>query len=137
VVGDEYVRVRSGGCTTDCGPEDVYRIRLYDTTASLARFNNSASQITVVVLQNRGPAPLSGRVYFWNAAGALIHQEPLGLAGWGSVSVNTSAIPALQGAAGSITIAHDGPYAILAGKTVALEPSTGFSFDSLLDSRLR
>ena len=36
-----------------------------------------------------------------------------------------------------MTISHDGPYGALAGKTVALEPSTGFSFDAILESRPR
>jgi hypothetical protein len=29
-----------------------------------------------------------------------------------------------------MTVSHDGRYGDLTGKTVALEPSTGFSFDS-------
>ena len=32
--------------------------------------------------------------------------------------------------AGTITITHDGRYGDLQGKGVALEPSTGFSFDT-------
>jgi hypothetical protein len=36
----------------------------------------------------------------------------------------------LPGQSGTITVAHDGRYGDLAGKGVALEPSTGFSFDS-------
>jgi len=31
---------------------------------------------------------------------------------------------------GTMTVSHDGRYGGLTGKTVALEPSTGFSFDS-------
>ena len=34
-----------------------------------------------------------------------------------------------------MSIAHDAPYAVLPGKTVALEPVTGFSFDSPLEPR--
>jgi hypothetical protein len=44
--------------------------------------------------------------------------------------VPTSAIGALVGQGGSITIAHDGAYGSLNVKAVALEPSTGFSFDT-------
>ena len=36
----------------------------------------------------------------------------------------------VAGQGGTITVSHDGRYGDLAGKTVALEPSTGFSFDS-------
>jgi uncharacterized repeat protein (TIGR01451 family) len=132
-VDDQYVRVRS----LSCGTDDTYRLRAWDTTESIPRFNNSSTQITVVTLQNRGASALSGRVYFWSPAGALLHQEPLGLAVRGGVTVNTSAITALQGQSGSITIVHDGSYGALAGKAVALEPATGFAFDSMLDPRPR
>ena len=44
--------------------------------------------------------------------------------------LNTAAIPGAAGVSGSITIAHDGGYGALAGKALALEPATGFSFDS-------
>jgi hypothetical protein len=36
----------------------------------------------------------------------------------------------VAGTSGTVTITHDGRYGDLAGKVVALEPSTGFSFDS-------
>ena len=36
----------------------------------------------------------------------------------------------MAGVGGTITIAHDGGYGNLAVKAVALEPSTGFSFDT-------
>ena len=43
---------------------------------------------------------------------------------------NTSSFVNLQGVGGHITIAHDAPYGGLNVKAVALEPSTGFSFDT-------
>jgi hypothetical protein len=137
VVGDEYVRVRSGGCTTDCGPEDVYRIRLYDTTASLARFNNSASQVTVLALQNVSAETVAGNVRFWSAAGAPLASLPLSLAPHGTLVANTSTIAGLAGQSGSVTIGNDGVYGALAGKAVAVEPATGFTFDSPLALRPR
>jgi hypothetical protein len=42
--------------------------------------------------------------------------------------LNTAPITGAIG--GAVTISHDGRYGDLSGKTVALEPSTGFSFDS-------
>ena len=54
-VDTQWIRVRSGGCTTGCGADDLYRIRAYETTGSLPRFAASATQLTVVILQNRGP----------------------------------------------------------------------------------
>ena len=51
-IDDETVRVRSAGCTTDCGADDTYRIRAYETTATVSRFNNAGSQNTILLLQN-------------------------------------------------------------------------------------
>jgi hypothetical protein len=42
----------------------------------------------------------------------------------------------VPGVGGALTIANDGRYGDLSGKTVALEPSTGFSFDSPMIPRV-
>jgi hypothetical protein len=34
-----------------------------------------------------------------------------------------------------MTLSHDGPYGSLAGKAVAVEPATGFTFDTALAPR--
>jgi len=39
-------------------------------------------------------------------------------------------VPGVSGNSGTVTVSHNGRYGDLAGKVVALEPSTGFSFDS-------
>jgi uncharacterized repeat protein (TIGR01451 family) len=136
-IDDQLVRVRSGSCGSDCGPDDVYRIRAWETTGTIARFNNSATQITVLVLQNRSTTPISGTIYFWSAAGLLMHQEGIVVVPKGGRVLNTATIPALEGQSGSVTIVHDGGYDALAGKGVALEPATSFAFDSLLVPRPR
>ena len=41
-IDDQYVRVKSAGCTISCGPDDQYRLRMWDTTGSIPRFNNSS-----------------------------------------------------------------------------------------------
>jgi hypothetical protein len=51
--------------------------------------------------------------------------------------VNTSGLSGLAGQAGSITVRHDGPYGALQGKAVAVEPATGFTFDTPLEPRSR
>ena len=71
VVDHELVRVESAACSTGCGAGDVYRVRAYETTGRIARFNNSGAQTSVVVLQNTAAVPLSGTVYFWGPDGAL------------------------------------------------------------------
>lgn len=53
------------------------------------------------------------------------------------LTLNTSGLNTITGQGGAITVAHDGRYGELAGKTVALEPSTGFSFDTKLTFRER
>jgi hypothetical protein len=50
---------------------------------------------------------------------------------------NTSAVPGVGGQSGSITVASDVAYGALAGKAVAVEPATGFTFDTPLTLRTR
>lgn len=39
-----FLRVRSGGCTTTCSAAAQYRIRFYETTITVPRFNNLAER---------------------------------------------------------------------------------------------
>jgi uncharacterized repeat protein (TIGR01451 family) len=137
VVDTELVRVRSASCTTDCGQDDEYRLRAYETTCSLPRFNNSASQVTVVLLQNPTSEAVQARLSFWSAVGTLLLEHAVTLAPHGSASINTASLPGLGGQGGSVTVIHDAPYGALTGKGVALEPATGFAFDSPLVARPR
>jgi len=109
---------------------DRYVIELLDTTYDVPRFNSSGTQTTVLLLRNASPATLTGSIFFYSAAGALLHTEPLSLPVNGLQVVSTAAIGALAGQSGSAAIAHNGPYGAIAGKAVALEPSTGFTFDT-------
>ena len=52
---DSYVRVASPGCSTDCGPDDIYRVRAYETTLRAPRFNCAGGQSERAVLQNARP----------------------------------------------------------------------------------
>jgi len=136
-VDDQTVRVRSAGGTTDCGADDVYRIRAYETTYSVPRFNNTGSQFTVLVLQNPAPYTISGDLYFQDTVGTLLATQAFSLATKATLVLNTASVPGANGVGGAITIAHDGRYGDLVGKTVALEPATGFSFDTPLVLRVR
>ena len=135
VVDTESVRVMSGQCSTDCGPDDVYFIRGYETTYSVPRFNNFGSQITVLLLQNPTNYTISGNIYFWNTAGASVGVSAFTLDAKQLSVLNTAPITGAIG--GAVTIAHDGRYGDLSAKTVALEPATGFSFDSPALPRIR
>jgi hypothetical protein len=133
-----YVRVASTQCGTDCGADDTYRVRGYETTLRSPRFNNAGSQITVLVLQNAGTQTITGTFTLWpvsgSVAGAVAQAFTLGP--HASQAFNTSVQPpGGAGQSGSVTVVHDGDYGALVGKTVALEPSTGFSFDAPLSPR--
>jgi uncharacterized repeat protein (TIGR01451 family) len=132
---DELVRVRSTGCTTDCGPEDVYRIRAWDTTCRVSRFNNSGTQITVLVLQNVSSDAITGTVWLWAASGALQGSQAFSLAGQQGLTLST--LPLAPATSGTITVSHTGSYGSLAGKAVSVEPATGFTFDTPLLPRPR
>ena len=135
-VDDQTIRVRSASCATDCGPDDVYRIRAYETTYSVPRFNNSGTPGHGLVLQNPTNDTIGGDVYFWDTPGTLVGAAALQPGARGRRWCSTprpSPGPAALGR--TITIAHDGRYGDLVGKTVALEPATGFSFDSALEPR--
>jgi hypothetical protein len=137
VVANQALRARSSGCTTACGADDTFRVRAWETTYTIPRFNNSGTQGTVLVVQNATDRPLAGRAYFWSAAGALLGSHPFALAPRATLVLNTATVAGVAGQGGSVTIAHDGGYGALAGKAVALEPATGFSFDSPMNPRSR
>jgi len=134
-VEDQTIRIRSAQCGTDCGPDDIYRIRAYETTYAVPRFNNSGTQITVLVLQNPTSEAVAGEIYFSAASGALAAVQPFALGPKATLVLNTATVPGAAGVSGAITVAHDGRYGALTGKTVALEPSTGFSFDTPMEPR--
>jgi parallel beta-helix repeat protein len=131
----EVVRVRSGGCTTTCDASARYRIRAYDTTYEVSRFNNSGTQVTVLVLQNHGETPVLGNVWYWNAAGVLVGSQGLTVGPRATLAVNTSLL--VPGNGGSLTVSHDARYGQLSGKAVAVEPATGFTFDTEMRPRPR
>lgn len=132
-VGDQFIRVM--GACTKCARDDGYRIRFYDTTYTVSRFNNTGTQVTVLVVQNPTDYTATGNARFWDATGMLVGTSPFSLTPNQSAVVNTSAIAAAT--SGSVTIANDARYGDLAGKAVALEPATGFSFDTEMHPRPR
>jgi hypothetical protein len=129
-VFSEYVRVGSASCGTDCTAGDQYHIRSMETTISVARFNNAGSQITVLMSQNASDVTINATYFYWSTGGALLQTGTLSLPPKALNVFNTTGFGTLVGVGGSITIAHDGPYGGLNVKSVALEPSTGFSFDT-------
>jgi CSLREA domain-containing protein len=109
----------------------------YETTYSIVRFNNGGSQLTVLVLQNPSSGPVAGEAHFWDSAGTLVATLPFTLGPKETLVRNTGTVTGASGVSGSITVAHDARYGELVGKTVTLELSTGFSFDSPMSPRVR
>jgi len=134
-IDHEAIRVASAGCTTDCGPDDVYRIRAYETTYTIPRFNNADGQVTILVLHNRGSETVSGNLWFWSPAGALLANSGFTVAPQGGLVFDTTTLPGASSASGSITVSNDGAYGIVEGKAVALEPGTGFTSDTPMVAR--
>lgn len=133
----DYVEVRSLGCSTNCGADDIYRIRARETTLSAPRFNNTGGQVTVVLLQERSALTVTGTLWFWSAGGALLGSQPFTLPPRQTLVLNSTTVAGVAGQGGALTVTHDGPYGGLAGKAVALEPATGFSFDTPLEFRAK
>lgn len=134
-VANQFVRVLSNSCTTNCNSDDVYRLRSMETTYAISRFNNVGAQVTVLILQNTAPYPISGNVYFWNASGGLEGTHPFSLAAKALLSLNTASSPGIDEKSGSITVSNTGRYGDLSGKTVAIDPDAGFAFDTLMTPR--
>jgi hypothetical protein len=92
----------------------------------------------VVLLQNPTPEAVTGEiVFFTGSGGPALWQEPFSLVPGATLALNTSSIAALQGQSGSVRVASDAPYGALMGKAVAVEPATGFTFDTPLVPRPR
>ena len=92
--------------------------------------------MTVLVLRNESAVAVSGTLWFWRGSdGAVAGTQGFTLPAHGAVTINTA--PIAPGASGSVTITHDGRHGELGGKAVAVEPATGFTFDTVLELRPR
>jgi subtilisin-like proprotein convertase family protein len=131
----EFIRVHSTGCVADCDPSDTVRVRAYDTTYRFSRFNNSATQITVLVIANPTHQAVAGNVWFYSTGGQLLTSQAVGIPAHGTFVLNTATVGPLQGQAGSATFSNDAPFGALTGKAVAVEPATGFTFDTPMVAR--
>ncbi len=132
---NQLIRVQSGSCTTGCTSNDVYRIRFYETTYAVPRFNNAGTQSTVLIVQNPTNYTIAGDVYFWSPTGTLLGTSAFSLDAKRTLVLATGGVSGVAGKSGAITVAHNGRYGDQTGKTVALEPASGFSFDSPMVAR--
>jgi hypothetical protein len=133
-VTNEFIRIRTGTnsqCTTTCTSAAQYRILFRETTLMAPRFNNSGTQTTVIMLQNAGRDEIDASVRYWGTTGTLLGTSNVTIQPRGVAIIQSGTVPNVGGQAGSVTIDHTGRYGNLSGKAVALEPSTGFTFDTM------
>jgi hypothetical protein len=126
---DQFIRVGGAACGLNCDTSDQYRIRARETTYLVPRFNNSATQVTVLILHNGSPRSVIVDVFAFGASGA-----PVGSAIVKTLAPRETWVRSLAGdypgASGGLRIINDGRYGELTGKATALEPATGFTFDT-------
>lgn len=132
----QWIRVSGASCGTACSSNDQYRFRFYETTYSVPRFNNSATQVTVLNVASMVPFSCSATFHFYNNAGTHLGQTTNSFTARELFVLNTSSLGFAAGASGSIIITHTCGYGGLTGKAVALEPATGFTFDTQLVPRI-
>ena len=128
-----YVRVQGPACGTSCNSFDTYRMRFYETTYTIPRFNNSGTQATVLLVQNATDRTCDVTYYFLAATGSLISASASQLTTRELEVIPTTSVAANQ--SGSVRIAHTCGFGGLSGKAVALEPATGFTFDTQMVHR--
>lgn len=134
---DDYVRVRAPGCGTACGPDDMFRLRAYETTLRAPRYNCGGGQSTVVVLQNTGTQALTGWLYVFRSDGTHVGSNGIAVAVRGQLVMSPCAVAGVGTSSGSLVVTHDGRYGDLVGKAVSVDPGPGFTFDTPLQPRPR
>jgi hypothetical protein len=132
----QYIRVSGASCGTACSSNDQYRFRFYETTYSLPRFNNSATQVTVINVASMVPFTCTASFHFYNNAGTFLGTTSNTFTARELFVLNTSTLGFAAGTSGSVVISHTCGYGGLTGKAVALEPATGFTFDTQLVPRI-
>jgi hypothetical protein len=128
-----FVRVQGAACSSLCDALDRYRARFLETTYTVPRFNNTGTQATVMLVQNASARTCALTTFLLAADGSVSAVVPATLNPRQLVVLNL-AVPA-PNQAGSVRIAHTCGYGGLAGKAVAIEPATGFTFDTPLVPR--
>jgi hypothetical protein len=131
-----WVRVQGAACGIACSATDTYRVRFYETTYTVPRFNNSGTQSTVLMLQNTTDRACAATVFFLDGSGTLVGQHLVNggvLPGHRLAVVPTATV--VPNLSGSARIAHTCGYGGLSGKAVSVEPATGFTFDTALQHR--
>jgi len=129
----QFARVWGASCGLVCLDNARYRIRFYDTTYTIARFNNSGTQATVLMVQNVGDRSCDVSYAFQSETGALLGLVDRTLPARGLDVFATAALVPNQ--SGSVRVAHTCGYGGLSGKAVSIEPAAGLAFDTQMVHR--
>jgi len=135
---DELEFIRVTGLTSNTSTAR-YSISFRETTLYCPRFNNSGTQTSVLILQGSNPdvsSTCSYRAVFVDEFSTIITSYAGLVDSSNDVDVlPLSAISALVGKKGGALVAHNCGYGGVKAKLVALEPATGFSFDTVCTPR--
>ena len=132
----DFVLVQGAACNSGCTVDDQYRIRFYETTYTIPRFNNSGNQSTILTLAATGSVPCAFTLLFLDSAGDLLGPVSGVLEERKTHVRNTAQLSFAAGRSGSIVITHTCGYGGISGKAIAVEPATGFAFDTPLQPRI-
>ena len=112
----------------------VYSIGYRETTLFCPRFNNTNGQVSVLIVQaaHYGRSSCAFTAYFFSEAGGTpVAQQAGTLDAEGEVvTISTPGVPGAANQKGGAQISHTCGYGNIKAKLVALEPATGFSFDT-------
>jgi len=112
-----------------------YNITLTEATMYCPRYNNSGTQVSVLIVQNATNDNCGIAADFFNEAGSYITSFSANANANGMVVLAVGSVPGLPGTKGSVQLHPFCAPTALKAKMVALEPSTGFSFDTLCERR--
>jgi hypothetical protein len=129
---DERILVTNNITTSTSGA--IYTILLRETTLYCPRYNNTGSQTSVLILQRTNADTATScnyTVHFFNETGSEVGSTTSSLSVIDDVDViSTAGVSGVGGQKGGAHIAHTCGVGGFKAKLVALEPSTGFSFDT-------
>jgi hypothetical protein len=129
-----YIRVTGHSNATASAQ---YQIELKDTTLFCPRYNNTNGQSSVLIIQAapEGAIACSYTAVFFNESGTLTGTQSGTLNETNMSTIATSTVAGLNNTKGSARIVHDCGYNNVFAKLVALEPATGYSFDTACTSK--
>ena len=115
-----------------------YLVQYVESTYYCPRYNNTDGQSTVVIIQNVTNSACSGvSVNFFAENGTFINSAnpAVNVPATGTAIVPATSAPGVAGTKGSVQINHSCSPSAFKIKAVSLQPSTGFTFDTLCERR--